>query len=349
MPLVPVFSTLFVRESPKTFWRGGRAIKMLPLHGSSPRASVGWRRRRPEGAAHPEVPGAGWASGSVKALCDADELPEWYAPMPYVRTRYRVGYGACDCVLSLVGEVHNETCNAWSHGLGAAFFGRLSLRRGRALPGFADPERRADEAFVLCFTVCATAALFCSAAYHTLRPVGSVAARRWLRADKVGVAAMIAGSMAPGVWLGFRCAAPAARLGWLAAAVVVFIVGAALSLGALSEARQPAAFAALVASGLGPAAHWAAIAPPSLARAFLPKLGLMFALYALGFAFYVSRWPERARPGRFDLFGASHQLWHLCVLLAALAWLSNLDDFMAQLHSGARPLRDCAKLHRYDA
>lgn len=29
--------------------------------------------------------------------------------------------------------------------------------------------------------------------------------------------------------------------------------------------------------------------------------------------------PERWYPGRFDYFGASHQIFHVCVVLAALA------------------------------
>ena len=44
----------------------------------------------------------------------------------------------------------------------------------------------------------------------------------------------------------------------------------------------------------------------------------MTALYILGPAVYASGWPERKRPGTFDLLGASHQIMHISVLAAAL-------------------------------
>jgi adiponectin receptor len=38
----------------------------------------------------------------------------------------------------------------------------------------------------------------------------------------------------------------------------------------------------------------------------------------LGAAIYALRVPERWRPGAFDLWCSSHQLFHLCVVTAAL-------------------------------
>lgn len=41
--------------------------------------------------------------------------------------------------------------------------------------------------------------------------------------------------------------------------------------------------------------------------------------YLVGTGFYVTRIPERWRPGWFDLAGSSHQIFHVFVLLGALA------------------------------
>lgn len=46
-----------------------------------------------------------------------------------------------------------------------------------------------------------------------------------------------------------------------------------------------------------------------------------FAWYVLGVVFYALQIPERFWPGAFDLFGSSHQLWHICVVLGALQHL----------------------------
>uniref|UniRef100_A0A7N0VIX6 Adiponectin receptor 1 n=1 Tax=Kalanchoe fedtschenkoi TaxID=63787 RepID=A0A7N0VIX6_KALFE len=45
----------------------------------------------------------------------------------------------------------------------------------------------------------------------------------------------------------------------------------------------------------------------------------MALFYLIGTFFYVSRIPERWRPGWFDLAGHSHQLFHVFVILGALA------------------------------
>ena len=58
------------------------------------------------------------------------------------------------------------------------------------------------------------------------------------------------------------------------------------------------------------------------------KIFLSYSLYALGIVFYISRFPERLFPGRFDLLGASHQLWHCCVVLAAQATYSGLQNIV---------------------
>jgi predicted membrane channel-forming protein YqfA (hemolysin III family) len=39
--------------------------------------------------------------------------------------------------------------------------------------------------------------------------------------------------------------------------------------------------------------------------------------YGFGAIIYANRWPERVWPGRFDFFFSSHQLMHICVIIAA--------------------------------
>ena len=45
---------------------------------------------------------------------------------------------------------------------------------------------------------------------------------------------------------------------------------------------------------------------------------LMGAIYLLGAAIYVSRVPERWKPGAFDVAFHSHQLFHVAVVVAAV-------------------------------
>nr|KYP62977.1 ADIPOR-like receptor CG5315 family [Cajanus cajan] len=46
---------------------------------------------------------------------------------------------------------------------------------------------------------------------------------------------------------------------------------------------------------------------------------VMAILYATGAVFYVTRIPERWKPGAFDIAGHSHQIFHFFVVLGALA------------------------------
>lgn len=41
-------------------------------------------------------------------------------------------------------------------------------------------------------------------------------------------------------------------------------------------------------------------------------------IYAMGAFLYMTRVPERCKPGTFDMCGHSHQLFHICVLIACL-------------------------------
>ena len=41
------------------------------------------------------------------------------------------------------------------------------------------------------------------------------------------------------------------------------------------------------------------------------------AIYIAGAIIYVSRFPERRFPGKFDIWGSSHQIWHFMIIAAA--------------------------------
>ncbi|KAL4786053.1 hemolysin-III related-domain-containing protein [Aspergillus varians] len=55
--------------------------------------------------------------------------------------------------------------------------------------------------------------------------------------------------------------------------------------------------------------------------------------YILGCVIFASRVPERWRPGRYDIFRASHQIFHLCTLAAAASQLKALMLAFDYIHS----------------
>lgn len=42
------------------------------------------------------------------------------------------------------------------------------------------------------------------------------------------------------------------------------------------------------------------------------------AIYIIGAIIFVAKYPEKWKPGAFDFCGASHQIFHFCVLFACL-------------------------------
>ena len=56
-------------------------------------------------------------------------------------------------------------------------------------------------------------------------------------------------------------------------------------------------------------------------------------LYIAGAALYAARIPEKWAPGRFDIWGSSHQIFHVLVVLAAASHLVGLVKAFDYAHS----------------
>ena len=78
-------------------------------------------------------------------------------------------------------------------------------------------------------------------------------------------------------------------------------------------------FTALGSWGFAPALHGLALYgrdEPAMRQAFA-HYAAMGALYVLGAATFAARIPERWAPGKFDVWGHSHQLFHVAIVAAA--------------------------------
>ncbi|KAG0737372.1 hypothetical protein G6F57_002821 [Rhizopus arrhizus] len=59
----------------------------------------------------------------------------------------------------------------------------------------------------------------------------------------------------------------------------------------------------------------------------------MAVTYISGALIYGFRFPERMKPGAFNYFGASHQIFHICVVIALLAHYLGVLSAMAFWHN----------------
>lgn len=144
------------------------------------------------------------------------------------------------------------------------------------------------------------------------------------RLDYAGIAVMIVASFFPPIYYIFQCD-PHWQLAYLAAITamgaltVLALLSPHLSTGAFRSYRT-LLFVAMGLSGVVPGVHAAVVNWSEPRRPVTLAYEIAMALsYLTGAFFYVSRIPERWKPGWFDLAGQSHQIFHVFVVAGALA------------------------------
>lgn len=247
-------------------------------------------------------------------------VPVWqHLPLTY--RGYRVSHDVREAVLSSFCA-HLDTINIWTHALGLAYFAAMVPHTLRALS--ANGASAADHALFLLFLACAASQMLSSCLYHVFRAVPQLDAF-YLTLDIWGILAMIGGSWVVGMGQGFHCS-PSVAAAYFAGEVALLAVGAALGKKAMagrgSWEAYYVAMGAAVAFGAVPCAHiyWRCATPACAAGVERAAIG-MFGNYVLGYAAFVTRFPEFLMPGLFDIAGHSHQWWHLFVWNAGRVWL----------------------------
>lgn len=84
--------------------------------------------------------------------------------------------------------------------------------------------------------------------------------------------------------------------------------------------------------GIIPSIHWtlthqfytfAESASPSAIKGII-FLILMGSIYIFGAMFYVTKFPERLYPGKFDIWLNSHQIFHIFVIIAGIVYYHSM-------------------------
>ncbi|KAI4132712.1 MAG: hypothetical protein LQ338_000541 [Usnochroma carphineum] len=260
-------------------------------------------------------------------------LPAWHQDNAYILSHYRPApaNSLAKCLQSLL-YLHNESVNIHSHLLGCFVFLFVGIAL-YVLEGRGDEQvRRSDVAVFGCFFAGVVACLGMSAAYHC---VGCHSERwaRWAnRGDYVGIVGLIWGSFVPSLWYGFGCEGEAGRRwGYLGMITILGIACTVVSVTPKFRTPQWRPFRAgmFVAMGLSaviPVLHGLKLygLQQMNDRIGLSWLVLQGFLYVLGAGIYAARVPERFKPGKFDIWGSSHQIFHVLILFAATSHLLGL-------------------------
>lgn len=272
-----------------------------------------------------------WQLPSKKAahlrhLLDAAEVPNTHKT-PFILSGYRP-WKQEDGLCSLCGTVftlHNETGNMWTHLVGFGYFVFLACQLVAELTGAEEGQNELLWLLLLVFASSFT--LFWSFLYHLCLCTTTCVRDCTYKMDLSGIIALIVTSYFTGIALGYRCF-PSLRRFYLvyAACISLLLAGPLVWPSLISNVTRH--LICCVAVGLLPALHFCYISPSEDVALVVPYLLAMFGCYGFGAIFYLTRWPERRWPGRFDLFLHSHQLWHVFVLFAAASWVRGCHVFL---------------------
>ncbi|KAI8149276.1 pPR-type GPCR protein [Fennellomyces sp. T-0311] len=283
------------------------------------------------------------ATSKGKKTVTWSELPQWMQDNIYITAGYRLPTASyAKCFQSLF-YLHNESVNIWSHLLGFVFFFGLGVHFLWAQP-FADSLTAADYVYFFSFLLGAMTCLGFSSTFHCVSCHSEPVAAQWNRCDYAGIVTLIVGSFYPLLYYGFHCH-PTLQIFYL---VVITVLGSfTATVALLKHFRTPAyrwmrtsLFLALGLFGVVPTLHGIILYgfTTSADTISLWYLVIMAVLYVGGALIYACRIPERWFPGKFNIWFASHQIFHVCVLIAVTSHYVGVMRAMAFWHQDDNPL-----------
>ncbi|EYU18238.1 hypothetical protein ABFS82_10G111900 [Erythranthe guttata] len=285
-------------------------------------------------------------------LVSFDELPDYMKDNEFILNYYRADWPLKLAFLSLF-RWHNETLNVWTHLVGFLLFVGLTVAKLMHVTQLADfitmfteqfpsrAEANISNKYSLVkqttitttttkwpFYVILSGSMFCllsSSMCHLFCCHSKRLNTHLLRMDYVGITVMIITSFFPPMYYIFICT-PHWQIIYL---TCITIMGACtITTTFLSPPLSSAKFRSFRALlfvcmglfGVIPAVHAVVVnwndPHRNVTLAYESVMGLS---YLVGALFYVTRVPERWRPGWFDIAGHSHQIFHVFVVVGALA------------------------------
>ncbi|KAF9994499.1 hypothetical protein BGZ79_000745 [Entomortierella chlamydospora] len=288
---------------------------------------------------HQDLEESGLEDVDLGWICTWDDLPQWMRDNPAIVTGYRrATYSYYKCIRSL-WFLHNETVNIWSHLLGAVAFIIIAPIAYFKFLAVHEAIKWTDISVMYAFLVGAIICLSMSASFHTFSCHSEKVCSQWIRCDFLGIIFLIVGSCYPAIFYGFYCH----RTFQIIYISVISGLGGATIVATMQERFQvpqfrwvrAGLFLSLGLSGLAPIIHATVLYGFPLAQkaAALNYMFCMGAAYVFGVLIYGSRTPECFFPGKFDNFGASHQIFHTCVLIGCAFHLVGVTKAMAFWHN----------------
>ena len=275
-----------------------------------------------------------WAWNAVSF----EALPKWLQDNEYLHSSHRPPMNSFRGCFKSMFRMHTETWNIWTHFLAFIFF--LFLVVGIYTFGdyitfwFEDIQIHNlpwdEQVMMMFFFAGVLACTLCSAMFHLFSNHSERISQIFGRLDYSGIAFLITGSSVPAYYYGFYCATISKYTH-----ITILLILCAVCISASMSSRfqkpkyRPLRFGLFLAFGLYtliPFMHILIRDGYTLSTQAYSFWGMviMGGTYILGASLYVLRIPERFFPGKFDIWASSHQLFHMCVVTAALVHYDSL-------------------------
>jgi adiponectin receptor len=250
-----------------------------------------------------------------------EHLPTLWKNNEHILSGYRfIPIDDVGALLKSTFQIHNETGNIMTHLIGSLIVIPL-FWPSRDL--FDEETTPMDRMVQTIYLIAALHCLVLSAAWHIMAGCSDACwFERFACVDYTGIAWLVAASVWTLVYNAFYCQ-PNLAMFYSFTTLLVGAVGAIVPWAAWFNDRKNkpiriAIFLAMCFTGVGPFLH------AGISHGFL-KTSLFFspilpslAAYISGLIFYATNFPERIAPGRFDVVGHAHQIWHISIVVAIL-------------------------------
>ncbi|EHK47893.1 mPR-like GPCR protein [Trichoderma atroviride IMI 206040] len=268
------------------------------------------------------------------------EISEWQRDNRYILSGYRPERGDYLEILTSLTFLHNETCNVYTHLIGALLLPLIAFAVMQILsqPQFFDVSS-SDYVIFGIFFCCAECCLIFSTIYHLVGSHSHAVEQFWLRMDLLGIVIVTVGTFIPGIYYIFICEPVLQKLHWAIITSSGTVTAALISMPRLRTLRwrkaRTGAYIALGASAFIPLLHGVQLygLEYMLQYAGMKWYLLELFFYGCGVGLYGSRTPERFAPGKFDIWGSSHQLFHVCILCAMYIHITALVQAFTACHT----------------
>lgn len=143
------------------------------------------------------------------------EVSEWQQDNKYIFSGYRPEKADYMEILTSLTFLHNETCNVYTHLIGALLLPLIAITVMQILsePQFLDVSRSDYIVFGI-FFCCAECCLIFSATYHLVGSHSHAVEQFWLRMDLLGIIIVTVGTFIPGIYYVFVCEPNLQKLHW---------------------------------------------------------------------------------------------------------------------------------------